>query len=159
MAAVSHNNGQVQFDSREKGGDGMKRHWTTFGILTAAILLGRSTVLTHDGHNHGRKADAANAETDESMGPGTQARSTVSVKLFQYQPGRIQVKAGTTVTWVNEDEIFHTVTAGEPEKKGSGFDGPLDGKGKSFSFTFSHPGTYSYYCERHEHMRGEIEVR
>jgi plastocyanin len=35
----------------------------------------------------------------------------------------------------------------------------LDGKGKSFSFTFSQPGTYTYYCERHEHMRGEIEIR
>ena len=45
------------------------------------------------------------------------------------------------------------------EKKGGGFDASLDGKGKSFSFTFSQPGIYTYYCDRHEHMRGEIEVR
>jgi len=66
------------------------------------------------------------------------------------------VKAGTTVIWLNDDEIFHSITA---DKKESGFDAPLDGKGKSFSFTFTQPGIYSYYCDRHEHMRGEIEVR
>jgi plastocyanin len=68
----------------------------------------------------------------------------------------LQVKAGTTVTWVNDDEIFHTVTVDSKDKS---FDAPLDGKGKSFSFTFSKPGIYSYFCDRHEHMRGEIEVR
>ena len=66
------------------------------------------------------------------------------------------MKAGTTVIWLNDDEIFHSITA---DKKESGFDAPLDGKGKSFSFTFTQPGIYSYYCDRHEHMRGEIEVR
>jgi plastocyanin len=60
------------------------------------------------------------------------------------------------VTWVNEDEIYHTVTA---EKKDSGFDAPLDGKGKNFSYTFFQPGIYAYHCERYEHMRREIEVR
>lgn len=77
----------------------------------------------------------------------------IAVKLFQYQPGKAQVKAGTTVTWVNEDEIYHSITADK-----SGFAAPLDGKGKSFSFTFDQPGLFSYFCDRHEHMRGEIEV-
>jgi plastocyanin len=89
--------------------------------------------------------------------PGQNQR--LIIKLFQYQPGRIQATVGTTVTWLNEDEISHTVTAGEPGRNGGGFDAALDGKGETFSFTFSQPGTYTYYCERHEHMRGEIEVR
>ena len=61
------------------------------------------------------------------------------------------------MTWVNEDEIFHTVTSGE---ENSSFDtGPWTVKGrKSFSFTFSQPGIYTYGCDRHEHMRGEIEA-
>jgi plastocyanin len=142
-------------DNKQRGVN-MKRCWS-LGILTAVILARGSPVLAHEDHQY--KEKTARAEGSESVGPQAQAGTYVTVRLFQYQPGRIQVKAGTTVTWVNEDEIFHTVTAGEPEKKGSGFDGPLDGKGKSFSFTFSQPGTYSYYCDRHEHMRGEIEVR
>ena len=66
------------------------------------------------------------------------------------------MKTGTTVTWINDDEIVHTVTLDDKEKS---FDAALDGKGKRFSFTFTQPGTYAYYCDRHEHMRGEIEVR
>jgi plastocyanin len=138
----------------EKGVDSMKRYWTSFGILTAVILVGISPVLAHDECDDEDQPKVASAEQDQSL--GRQSGSNVTIKLFQYQPGRIQVKAGTTVTWVNEDEILHTVTT---EKRERGFDAPLDGKGKSFTFKFSQPGIYTYYCERHEHMRGEIEVR
>lgn len=136
----------------------MKRYGLRLGILAAAVLAASAPVLAHEDCDDD-KGKSAMAERDAGMSPQPQRGSNVAIKLFQYQPGLIQVKAGTTVTWVNEDEIFHTVTAGEPEKKGGGFNAPLDGKGKSFSFTFSQPGTYTYYCERHEHMRGEIEIR
>jgi plastocyanin len=115
----------------------MKGYRASLGILAAMIVAGSLSI-------------------GETAGAQSRPESNVTIKLFSYQPGRMAVGAGTTVTWVNEDEIFHTVTA---EKKDGGFDAPLDGKGKSFRFTFSKPGTYSYYCERHEHMRGEIEVR
>jgi plastocyanin len=137
-----------------KGGERMKRYQMSLRMLTAVILAGSSPVAAHDGHHHQSKA--ARAEWDDSAGPPSQPGTNVTIKLFQYQPGRMQVKAGTMVTWVNQDEIFHTVTA---EKKHGGFDALLENKGKSFSFIFSQPGTYAYYCERHEHMRGEIEVR
>jgi plastocyanin len=82
------------------------------------------------------------------------ASSQVTIKLFQFQPGRTEVRRGTTVTWINDDEIYHSVTADR-----SAFAGALDGKGKSFSFTFTEPGLYTYYCDRHEHMRGEIALQ
>jgi plastocyanin len=134
----------------------MNRRWSV-GILTGVILTSGSPALAHGGHQH-QKEKRSHAQVSEAVGAPSQAGANVTVRLFQYQPGRIQVRAGTRVTWVNQDDILHTVTAGVPEKKGTGFDAPLDGKGKSFSFTFSRPGTYTYYCERHEHMRGEIEV-
>jgi plastocyanin len=143
----------------EKGIDGMKRYWTSFGILAVLVLAANSPALGHDECDEGDQAKVAITERAESVSSRPQPGPNITIKLFQYQPGRIQVKAGTTVTWLNEDEIFHTVTAGGPGKNGGGFDGVLDGKGKSFSFTFSEPGTYTYYCERHEHMRGEIEIR
>jgi plastocyanin len=82
---------------------------------------------------------------------GQRHDQTVSIST-----GQIEVKAGTKVTWVNEDEIFHIVTA---EKSGSDLNGALDGKGKKFSYIFDRPGSFAYYCDRHEHMRGEIIVR
>jgi len=135
----------------------MKRYGKVFGILAAATVLASTPVLGHEECDDDQ-AKTAMAQRADGLGTESPGAANVTIKLFQYQPGRIQVKAGTTVTWLNEDEIFHTVTAVAPEQKG-GFDASLDGKGKSFSFTFSQPGTYPYYCDRHEHMRGEIEVR
>ncbi len=132
----------------------MKRFGTSLGILTA-VVLASTPVLAHEDCDDVDQAKTAMAEVG-AQSPGA---ANVTIKLFQYQPGRIQVRPGTTVTWLNEDEISHTVTAVVEEGKGGGFDASLDGKGKSFSFTFSQPGVYSYYCDRHEHMRGEIEVR
>ena len=135
----------------------MKRYRVRLAILTA-ILVGSAPVLAHEECDEEDQSKVVTA-LGESVSPQSQPRSSVTIKLFQYQPGRIEVKAGTTVTWLNEDEIFHTVTAAEPAKQGGGFDASLDGKGNSFSFTFSQLGIYTYYCDRHEHMRGEIEVR
>ena len=137
----------------------MKHYWINLGILTAVVLALSTPVLAHEDCDDVDQAKTVMAERDDGEGTESPGTANVTIKLFQYQPGRIQVKAGTTVTWMNEDEIFHTVTAVAREGKGGGFDAPLDGKGKSFSFTFSQPGVYTYYCDRHEHMRGEIEVR
>jgi plastocyanin len=134
----------------------MKRSGLRLGILTAVVLAASTPVLAHEDCDGGDEVKPVMAERGEGAGAQSLGGANVTIKLFQYQPGQVQVKAGTTVTWVNEDEIFHTVTA---EKRKGSFDGPLDGKGKSFSFTFSKPGTYAYYCDRHEHMRGEIELR
>ena len=135
----------------------MKRFGTSLGILIA-VVLASTPVLAHEDCDDVDQAKTAMAERGDGLGAQSPGAANVTIKLFQYQPGRIQVKAGTTVTWLNEDEIFHTVTAVAAEGKGGGFDASLDGKGKSFSFTFSQPGIYTYYCDRHEHMRGEIEV-
>ena len=137
----------------------MKHYWINLGILTAVVLALSTPVLAHEDCDDVDQAKTVMAERGDGVGTESPGAANVTIKLFQYQPGRIQVKAGTTVTWMNEDEIFHTVTAVAEEGKGGGFDAPLDGKGKSFSFTFSQPGVYTYYCDRHEHMRGEIEVR
>jgi plastocyanin len=51
------------------------------------------------------------------------------IQLFQYQPGRLEIKPGTAVTWVNQDEIQHTVTLGTPENRNGAVSLPLPGKG------------------------------
>ena len=83
----------------------------------------------------------------------------VTVKLFQFRPTSTEVKAGTRVTWTNADPITHTITSGTPEKRDGQFNSPLPGKGTSFGFTFTRAGTYEYFCDRHQHMRGEIRVK
>ena len=131
----------------------MKRNWLMIGIFSAALLAGSAVVSAHEECDDTEATNHAGTHLAQSV--VAPPASKVTIKLFQYQPGRVQVKAGTTVTWVNDDEIFHTVTLDDKDRS---IDAPLDGKGTSFSFTFTQPGTYSYYCDRHEHMRGEIEV-
>ena len=97
--------------------------------------------------------------SDENVGPRSQPGSVVMIQLFQYQPGRLEIKAGTAVTWVNQDEIQHTVTLGTPESRNAAISLPLPGKGATASFTFDRPGDYEYFCERHQSMRGQIRVQ
>ena len=72
-----------------------------------------------------------------------------------YAPATISVMIGlnSTVTWVNQDTAPHTVTA-----KGGSFNSLNLEPGKSFTYTFTVPGTYTYYCLYHSWMKGEVKV-
>jgi len=86
------------------------------------------------------------------------AMSDVEVKVFQFRPGRLDVKIGRSVTWVNQDDINHTVTSA-PQSPGGAFDATLAGKGSTTTVTFAKRGVYPYFCSRHQAMRGEIRVQ
>jgi plastocyanin len=70
-----------------------------------------------------------------------------------YLPTNLTVKAGTTVTWVNHDAAAHTVTS-----MNGAFDSGNMAVGAMYTFTFTQPGTYSYYCTYHTWMKGTIVV-
>lgn len=82
-----------------------------------------------------------------------------AIRVFQFQPGALHIRAGARVIWTNQDEITHTVTSGVPGSPDGRFDLSLDGKGTSGSATFSTPGAYPYFCARHPSMRGEVVVQ
>jgi plastocyanin len=92
------------------------------------------------------------------FGIAAAAPSQVGVQLFQFRPGRLEVEAGTRVTWTNQDDIMHTVTSGTPERRDRRFDQRLEGRGAAMTVEFTKPGVYPYFCERHPSMRGEIRV-
>jgi plastocyanin len=87
------------------------------------------------------------------------AVASAAIRVFQFQPGALAVRAGTRVTWTNEDDITHTVTSGLPGSPDGRFDVRLSGKGTSGGASFSEPGVYPYFCTRHQSMRGEVLVR
>jgi plastocyanin len=76
----------------------------------------------------------------------------VKIDNFTFSPQKLTVKAGTTVTWTNEDDIPHVV-AGPPTFKSKALD-----TNDKYSFTFTTPGTYTYFCSLHPHMTGSIVV-
>lgn len=101
-------------------------------------------------------ASAPAADDDAATEPSS--GDAVLVQGFRFQPAELTVAPGATVTWTNEDDIRHTATSGEPGTPDGTFAVSLDGKGSSGSFTFAEAGTYAYYCEVHESMRGTVVV-
>ena len=85
------------------------------------------------------------------------ATSTVNLpQSYRFDPAAIQVRAGTTVTWTNQDNFTHSVQfldGGLPTE-------PLVMQpGASTAYAFEAPGTYSYQCHLHPHnMRGTVTV-
>ncbi len=77
----------------------------------------------------------------------------VTVDNFTFGPATLTIKAGTTVTWTNRDDIPHTVV--ETEKK---FKSPVLDTDDSFSHRFDAPGTFVYFCSIHPHMTGKVLV-
>jgi plastocyanin len=82
--------------------------------------------------------------------------TTAEVKIdnFSFGPTALTVPVGTTVTWTNRDDIPHTVVSTDGVFKSKALD--TDDK---FSFVFSKPGTYSYFCSIHPKMTGQVVVR
>ena len=87
--------------------------------------------------------------------------TTLNSKAFS--PNPIKIKAGNTITWINNDNTIHTVSSGKPNSPDAGqiFDSGLTSlisPSKSYSHKFTSPGEYSYFCRLHPNMVGTIEV-
>jgi plastocyanin len=78
----------------------------------------------------------------------------IRIDNFTFGPETLTVAPGTTVTWVNGDDIPHTVVAQNKLFRSRTLD--TDDR---YSFTFEAPGEYAYFCSLHPHMTGTVVVR
>jgi plastocyanin len=89
-----------------------------------------------------------------SAAPAAEAPTrTVSMPGRAYDPAKLDVLVGTTLTWKNDDSTNHTATA-DGGAFASGFIPP----GGAYSFLFSRQGRYAFHCSIHRTMRGEVNV-
>ena len=86
-------------------------------------------------------------------GAARAAEAKVRIDNFTFSPEVLTVQAGTLVTFANEDDIPHTVVAVDRSFRSK----PLD-TGDAFSFTFSSPGEFDYFCSLHPHMKAKVIV-
>jgi plastocyanin len=93
------------------------------------------------------------AVTVVSITPARAADATVKIDNFTFAPQQFTVKIGTTVRWDNEDDTPHTVASSTKLFRSNALD-----TGDRFSFTFTTPGVYQYFCSLHPHMIGTIVV-
>ena len=87
------------------------------------------------------------------VAPAAPQPVSISISNFAFSPSQISVKAGTKVTWTNNDSASHTVTS----NNGAFGSGTL-GTGATYSFVFKTPGTYSYHCAIHPSMTATVVV-
>ena len=78
----------------------------------------------------------------------------ITIDNFTFTPKELTVAVGTTVKWVNHDDIPHTIV----EKKTTFRSKALD-TDDSYSFTFTSAGTFDYFCGLHPHMVGQVIVK
>jgi len=111
------------------------------GVFLAALGLGIA----------GLGAGPGNVTASAQPKPETM---DVKVDNFTFGPPELTVMVGTTVTWTNRDDIPHTVVSTDKAFKSKVLD-----TDEKYSFTFSAPGTFSYFCSIHPKMIGKVVVR
>lgn len=101
----------------------------------------------------GSAGEAAGA-TEQEEAAATTEGIAVEIKDFAFNPPTIEVPAGGSITWTNQDNVPHTATGLDRAVLQSGaitFDG-------SFTQTFADAGSFDYFCEFHPNMKGTIVV-
>ncbi len=99
-------------------------------------------------------ASAVPAVAEEAQAAlSTQKPAQVAIDNFAFTPQVLQVKAGATVTFVNHDDIPHSVVSDAGTFRSHALD-----TDQAYTFTFAKAGEYAYFCGLHPHMKGKIVV-
>ncbi|MFN8677889.1 MAG: cupredoxin family copper-binding protein [Thermomicrobiales bacterium] len=98
-------------------------------------------------------ADTTPAAADAA--PAAAADTPVDIRDFAFNPNPVEIAAGGSVTWTNQDAVPHTATGVDRAVLQSGTIQP----GASFTQVFDTPGTFDYFCEFHGNMKGQVIVK
>ncbi|HXA85366.1 MAG TPA: cupredoxin family copper-binding protein [Candidatus Dormibacteraeota bacterium] len=116
----------------------MKRTVSTLGLAALAIVIlmvaGRS----------------------RTFGAAVDDKPTAQVKIdnFVFSPNPLTVPVGSTIRWTNQDDIPHNVVSEDKSFKSKVLD-----TDETFTYTFTKPGTYTYFCSIHPKMTGKVVVQ
>jgi len=126
----------------------MKKSLIIFVIVVVLGLLA-SRVFVHTGRQSSGSyyVAASPAEAHAEAGP------TITIDNFSFMSPTLTVPVGAKVTWINHDDVPHTVVSTEDKFKSKALD-----TDESFSFTFTQPGSYPYFCSLHPKMVAKVIV-
>jgi len=123
------------------------------GTLLSATLLLAACGSSADTPSGGSATPSAGSTSTASNPPAATA-TTVGIDNFLYSPDPITVAVGTTITWTNDEDFDHTVTADD-----GSFDSGDLATGDTFEHTFDAAETFTYLCSIHPNMAGTIIVQ
>jgi plastocyanin len=128
------------------------------GIVIASVAIAGTIVGTYvlsGSVNMGVEGsgDSLQQPTAPIPGNSTVVKIVANAGSNSFSPNPVEVTAGETVTWINDDTGRHTVTS-----KDGVFDSGMMGRGQSFGYTFDKVGEYPYFCDPHPNMVGTVVV-
>jgi len=97
------------------------------------------------------KSDPGGGYNTNPPPASTPAANNVNINGMSFSPASKTVKVGTTITWINNDVVPHTVTADD-----NSFDSGSIAAGGKFTHTFAAAGTFAYHCNFHAGMNGTV---
>jgi plastocyanin len=115
--------------------------------LNVVLVLGGCSAHSAGEHPPAAGTSAASASAVENQ---------VVIDNFTFSPATLTVPAGTKVSWINHDDVPHTATSTAAPRV---FDSRALDTDEQFSFVFTTPGTYDYFCAVHPKMTGRIIVK
>ena len=136
-------------------------------IITLAIILGISISIIGLSLSNYNFEETNSEKTTVKVEEIIKADVIIPIKVSRpgcdvedicYIPPNIVVEKGKSVTWLNEDSSFHSVTSGfYPEPSGLFDSGHLDPY-QSYTLSFDEYGTYDYFCTLHPWMKAQVIV-
>src|SRR5919197_3351347 len=134
----------------------LNRKTSKFLVITLVLLSVGTTLVSSTNY---KTLLSARAQSIATVSMVKEASNPTTPN--PYNPSPLKVKAGTTVTWTNNDSTLHTVSSGLPEQGAVGtlFDSSLIAPGKTYTHTFDKPGTFDYSCTLHPFMHGQVIVK
>jgi len=138
----------------------MKKKILISCLIISAIII--SSILSLQFGQVESSSDVQDKNTIEKLAtvtmPTKSSRPSCDETNTCYIPSKISIRPGESVTWLNEDAAFHSVTSGTYENPNGMFDsGHLD-PNESFSIKFEESGTFDYFCTLHPWMKGKVVV-
>lgn len=115
-------------------------------IYLSSLLLITAIVIVSCGKSSGYNSGSYNNPVP--------AANSISIVNMAFSPASLTVTVGSNVTWTNNDNMTHTVTADD-----NSFDSGNIAMGSKYSKTFPTAGTYTYHCTIHPNMKGTIIVK
>jgi plastocyanin len=128
------------------------------GLVVTAVVLVSGCYAPTTGPNAtvqptgGTAGEITPVITVTGTSPTVATVNAVKITSAGYEPKIISVKRGTIVTWTNTDNVSHTVTSTT-----RAFDSSL-ASGKTYSYTFSTPGSYDYGDSTNPKISGTVIV-
>ena len=128
----------------------------TFIVVVVVVIIIGGVVAAGGMKKAATQTTTKSSSTSSAPTEGAVATMDIKIENYMFLPMVTKVKVGDTVTWTNMDAVHHNVVA--DQKSADAPNGPLIGKGETYSFKFTKAGTYTFHCEPHPYMHGTVVV-